>query len=737
MIDILNLSIEKYVSVQSRALNRLRNLGIKTVRDLLYHFPRRYVDYSTIRPIANLKNGDIATAQGTLVTIDGRFLWGKRPHSAGASRGRRMTIIEARMKDESGSIDIIWFNQQYLLKTLKPGMTVSVSGKVSRGKRGLYFQHPEHEILSKEQRAYGIEHIPEPQTVPSLTAESYKLKAALRHTGRLVPVYHETRGMTSRWLRFLVQQTLLKLPPRIPDVLPADIRNREALPDFVNSLHEIHFPRTESEAERAKYRFRFEELFLLQLKKHLALRELRQKQSPVIPFRQSYQRELYERLPFSLTNAQTQALQDILSDLQKPHPMNRLLNGDVGSGKTVVAFIAALGVIRAGFQVAFMAPTEILARQHFETFLKFFAHERIALGLLTSSGKKLVSPFGNSDKADIAKLIETGDVDCVFGTQSLIQDAIRFKRLGLVIVDEQHRFGVAERARLVARETTHTPHLLSMTATPIPRTLALTIYGDLDISVIDELPMGRKKVITKIVRPARRNAAYQFVEQEMKKGRQVFVICPRIGEDSLANQQRAAEEETKNVKKEFQKLSREIFPARNIAMIHGKLKPKEKEKIMRDFKNAKSDMLVATSVVEVGVDIPNATIMMIEGAETFGLASLHQFRGRVGRGAHQSFCLLFPSSESHEGSRRLQAVALSHNGFELAEKDLAFRGPGNLAGLEQSGFHAPLQESLMDAALVEKTAKAAGRLIDADPLLKKYPLLLERLRAVEYTLHAE
>lgn len=728
-MHILETPVETFIPVQPRARKRLHALGLKTVRDLLYHFPRRYEDYSNIRPIASLKKGETATIQGIITDIQGRHAWGRR----------RLTIIKAAVEDNSGTISAVWFNQHYLLKTLLQGTKVSLSGKVGVGKKGLYLQHPEHEIINEKHGVYSIEQD------SNLHAISHTPQATLRHTGRLVPIYPETRGMTSRWFRFLIQQALHKLPATIPDIIPANIREREHLPDFANSLHEIHLPRTEAEAAHARERFRFEELFLLQIKKYQTILELRAKKAPAIPVDRAYQEHLLKQIPFPLTRAQRAALSDILADIERPNPMNRLVNGDVGSGKTLVAFLAALAAIRSGYQVAFMAPTEILARQHFQTMQAFFKGENIAIGLATSSEKKIVTPIGNSEKADVAKLARSGDLELVIGTHALIQNSMAFKNLGLIIVDEQHRFGVAQRAKLLAHRTNseYIPHFLSMTATPIPRTLALTVYGDLDISVIGEMPPGRKTVITKIVRPTRRAAAYAFVEEEIKKGRQAFVICPRI-EASESPEEHAHHstalmlaEEMKSVKKEFKKLSEEVFLHRRIAIVHGKMKPKEKDEVVRGFKSGAYDVLVATSVIEVGIDIPNATVMMIESAEQFGLAALHQFRGRVGRGEHQSYCLLFPTSESHEENGRLKAVALSKNGFELAEKDLKLRGPGNLVGLDQSGFHASLQESLMDAALVEKTSKAAKKIIESDPKLKKYPLLSERISSVAYTLHAE
>ena len=702
MMNVLELPLEKYITVQPRILKRLHALSIKTVRDLLYHFPRRYEDYSNIRQIRDLQKGEMVTIQGKIKKITGRYAWGKR----------KMMIIEAVIEDDSGTITALWFNQYYLLKTLKVGTPLSISGKIAIGKKGLYLQHPEHEILQNSEIT------------------------TLRHTGRLTPIYPQTLGLSSRWIRFLIEETFKKLPKDLPDVIPQWILEREHLIPLAHSLKILHYPNKEEMPKEAKLRFQFEELLLLQLKKLFTIRELQEKEAPAIDIPESDVQEIERSLPFTLTRAQKKCLEQVLTDLQKQSPMNRLLNGDVGSGKTIIAAIASILAIKNNFQVAFMAPTEILAKQHFETILKFFGKENLSIALLTSSEKKLISPLGNSEKVDIAPLILSGDVHLIIGTHSLIQKSIGFHNLGLVVVDEQHRFGVKQRAELLAKsngKNKKIPHFLSMTATPIPRTLALTVYGDLEISVIDESPPGRQKIITKIVRPERRSAAYEFIDKELEKGRQVFVICPRIEEHTEERDtphQQILSEEIKSVKKEFKKLSEEIFP-------HRKMKPREKETIMKNFRDGAINILIATSVIEVGIDVPNATIMMIEGAETFGLASLHQFRGRVGRGIYQSYCLLFPTTEMRGLSARLRAVAVSQNGFQLAEEDLKIRGPGNLAGLEQSGFHLPLQEALTNVLLVEKTADAAKKIFIDDPELKKNPLLYERLLKMDYILHAE
>lgn len=708
MEDILELPIEKFLRLQPRVIQRLHTLGIKTVRELLYHFPRRYDDYSKIRPIRGLEKGEIVTICGIIKKIEGHHAWRKR-----------MTIIEAMIEDETGKIPALWFNQHYLLKTLREGQTVNFSGKVSLGKRGLYLLQPEHELVG--------------------------VKKNLRHTGRLVPVYPETYGMTSRWLRFIIQQALEKLPEHIPDNIPQSIIASEKLVSLKTAILNIHFPKTLEEAEGAEHRFSFEELLVLQLMKHMSIAELKKTGAPKLTLPQEELNRLIEKLPFALTSAQKKCMGDIYEDLKKTHPMNRLLNGDVGSGKTVIAGLASAMAVKNGYQVAFMAPTEILARQHFHTIREMFKDEEFSIGLLTSSEKRVATPYGEADKADITKGTSSGTIHILIGTHALIQKNIQFKNLGLVVIDEQHRFGVKQRAELSKhRGRDSVPHFLSLTATPIPRTLTLALYGDLNISVLDEMPKGRKKIITKIVSPERRDAAYEFVRKEIASGRQAFVICPRIeiAEDKeeagkKRKQLSLKQAEIKSVLEEHEKLSKKIFPNLTVSMLHGKMRPKEKEKTMNEFKNGTIDILVATSVIEVGIDIQNATIMMIEGAERFGLAQLHQFRGRVGRGGHQSYCLLFPSDGFLEWSERLKAVALSQNGFELAEKDLKLRGPGNIIGYEQSGISLPILKALSNPLLLERASKTAEKIIAEDPELKKYPLLKKRTAISGYTTHGE
>ncbi len=461
--------------------------------------------------------------------------------------------------------------------------------------------------------------------------------------------------------------------------------------------------------------------------------KIKSQKAPQIPMNIELIKSFVEKLPFQLTGAQKKAIWQILKDLEKGRPMNRLLQGDVGSGKTICAMAAALQVAKAGYQVAFMAPTEILAKQHFDSFLNFLKDFDLKIGLLTHGDCRIFSPIEKRvSKKEMLQLVEKGKVDILIGTHSLIQENVKFKNLALAIIDEQHRFGVEQRAKL-AKQSGFFPHLLSMSATPIPRTLALTIYGDLDLSILDEMPKGRRKVITKAVSPLERQKVFEFIRKQVKKGRQVFFICPRI--EPRENLETLAE--IKAVKKEYEKLSKKIFPDLRVSMLHGRMKTREKEKIMKDFKEGKIDILVSTSVVEVGIDVPNATIMVIEGAERFGLAQLHQLRGRVGRSKYQAFCFLFTQSPSKKTAQRLEALMKCEDGFELAQKDLEIRGPGEIFGKRQWGLPDLAMGAITDIFLVEKTREAAKEILAKDPQLKNYPLLREKLKEFEKEVHLE
>lgn len=726
--------IDQIPRISSVYRRRLQKLGIKNLRDIFYHFPHRYDDFSNIKKISELKLNETATIQGEIFDIKNQRTWRKR-----------IFITKAFVRDKSGAIRAVWFNQPYLVNTLKIGQIISLSGKISFDK-ALYLSNPAYEKIS--------------------TADNGRaLTEALRHTGRLVAVYPETAGLSSRWLRYIIKIFLPKILPGIKDFLPLEIRRSQGLFDLTKALEQIHFPKTKKHAEAAKKRLAFDELFLIQLAVMQQKNAWQKQSAPKIPFNQTLVKNFVDSLLFKLTNAQRKAAWEILQDLTKGKPMNRLLEGDVGSGKTVVAVMALLETVKEGWQTALMTPTEILAQQHFKEVMKLLADQNIALALLTGADAKI---FINEKKEQIKRrqLIENisnGQIKILIGTHALIQETVKFKNLALVIVDEQHRFGVAQRAALQKNVIqlkdgllNTIPHLLSMTATPIPRTLALTIYGDLDISLLDEMPKDRKEIITKIVTPANRTKAYEFIRQQVKEGRQVFVICPRIegknNESSTSpseaeqvgimdyefgDKRKSAWDDVKAVKEEYEKLKKVVFPDLRIAMLHGKLKPKEKEKIMIDFKDGKTDILVSTSVVEVGIDVPNASVMMIEGAERFGLAQLHQFRGRVGRGAHQSYCFLFTESSAKNTNARLKAIITCKNGFELAEKDLAIRGPGEFYGTRQWGLPDLSMASLSDVRLVKSVREEAQKLIQKDAELKNYPLLGEKLKEFQTSLHLE
>jgi ATP-dependent DNA helicase RecG len=706
----LSTSVSQLPRVGPQYQKKLKNLGIKTVGDLLFHFPHRYEDFSNIVPIAQAEPGKTVCIQGEIADIK-MFRTFKK----------RMTITEAKVKDESGEIRATWFNQPYLINTFKKGDFVFFAGKIVLKGSKKYLSSPAYEKLN-------------------LKPETLGLKPNLTHMGRIIPVYPETEGMSSRWLRFIIKPLLTTIGNEIPETLPEEILKNNGLLPIKKSIWQIHFPDTLEGAEEAKKRFVFEGLFDLAIMIFRQKIKLAKERATSAPINLELIKKFISKLPFKLTDDQKKAAWQILKDMEKPRPMNRLLDGDVGSGKTVVAAIAALNMVKAGFQVAFMAPTEILAKQHFKTIKNMLNEFGIKTGLIT--GKENFSGGEKIKRKEIVEKTKEGGIDILIGTHALVQEKVEFKKLGLVIIDEQHRFGIEQRARL-CRKQNAVPHFLSMSATPIPRTLTLTIYGDLDLSLIKEMPKGRKKIITKIVRPEERREAYNFIREQVKEGRQVFVICPRIepssakatdGQGLLLDERNFSWADVKAVKQEYEKLKKEIFPDLNIGILHGKMKTEEKEKSLASFRDRKTDILVSTSVIEVGIDYPNASIMMIEGADKFGLAQLHQFRGRVGRGEYQSYCFLFSEFIRNP---RLKAMVISNDGFELAEKDLRLRGPGDLTGQRQWGIPDFVMSSLKDIELVQKTREAAKGILQKDPELKKYPLLKQRAEEFGTKIHLE
>jgi ATP-dependent DNA helicase RecG len=762
----LNSPVTRVRGVGAWHSKRLKNLGIATVSDLLRYFPSRYEDLSNIKKISDIKIGETRTLTASVKKISVRRTWKKR-----------MFLTEAILEDETGTLRAVWFNQPFLARNIKQGAKINAAGKLVKDANGLYLSNPAYEIverglaliktrISADNQRESASSLPRSERSSAIRGP--RKSASLRHTGGLVPVYPETRGITSRMLRYFIQP-LLAFASRLPDILPQELRSAIGLMDFQNAIQEIHFPRSPGAAERARRRFAFEDIFLLQLSFQMARLKVAKKfRGPAIPANIALVKKFLATLPFTLTDAQRKAAWEILQDMSRETPMNRLLNGEVGSGKTVVATIAALEAAMAGWQIAILAPTEILSRQNFKKISRMLASFPVKTCLLISAEARAAEEgtFGAVNKETLIANINRGDSMIVIGTHAILQQGVKFGNLGLVVVDEQHRFGVEQRAALI-RGTTRTdtqnmriPHLLSMTATPIPRTLALGLYGDLDISVLAELPKGRQKIITRIISPATRMSAYKFIRNEVFKGRQVFVVCPRIDPDkhtieeeiaamprnsasspigSVGLLQESADWriEVKAVKTEFEKLSKRIFPELRVAMLHGKMKSEEKESVMARFVSGATNILVSTSVVEVGVDVPNATVMMIEGSEHFGLAQLHQFRGRVGRGPHQSYCLLFTESNSRAAKKRLEALVESFDGFALAEQDLKIRGPGQFFGTQQSGLPDLAMRSLTDLPLVAFARREAIALVKKDPELKTAPLLKERLSAFRKEVHLE
>ena len=666
-------------------LKKLHKLGLHTIEDLLLYFPYRYNDFSQVTPIIELEIGQTATIQAEVLDVKNIRTF-----------RRKMNITNVLAQDDSGTIQITWFNQPYIAKILRPGTKANFSGKISAKSNNLQLTNPIHEVIKDDEED-------------------------LTHTGRLIPIYHETEGVTSRYLRYLIK-SVFHLADQIQDWLADDLKKEFNLLNLTEAIKQVHFPENEFQIKKARYRLGFDEFYLIQL---IILRQkakLQQKKAPTIPFEKDLIKAFVETLPFQLTDCQRLAAWEIFQDMKKERPMNRLLNGDVGSGKTIVATLAGLAAIKAGYQVALMAPTEILAKQHFENISQMLKPFKIKTALLTSSEQALGKE--NVSKEKIQKSINQRDPLFVIGTHSLIEKKLSFKKLALAIIDEQHRFGTQQRSALVQKGN-KSLHLLSMSATPIPRTLALTVYGDLDVSLIKTMPRGRK-ITTKIIKPEDRQKTYDFIRQQVEKKKGVFIICPLIDDSEKM--------EAKSVNQEHEKISLEIFPEFSCAALHGKIKPTEKERTINDFKDGKTDILISTSVIEVGVDIPHATIMIIEGADRFGLSQLHQFRGRIGRSGEKAYCFLFTESESNKTTERLEALTKTENGFQLAEKDLELRGPGSITGVRQWGLPDLKIAAFNDLDLIKKTRQAAK-----ETYLNRLftPLLLKKIQSFKKEVHLE
>lgn len=912
MLD-LNTDIANLNRVGASTAKKLKKLGVATVRDLLFYFPFRYDDFSKVTPIAELRAGFSANVVGQ---ID--LLQNKR------SPRRRMNITEALITDGTGAnghlplLKVIWFNQPFIARILKVGDWVSLAGKVEDDYGGLAMMSPIYEKVNPPTPLYqgGKYKSPYPPLLKGVNAKynppspPYQGGGGAIHTQGLVPNYHLTANLTHKQVRFLIKQ-VINLASQVADYLPDQTKRSAKLISLGQAIRKIHFPEDSLEIKKARERLAFDELFLIQLQSQLTKKSLALSRALAIKFHEPETKKFVAWLPFKLTDAQRKAAWEILRDLTNDRPMSRLLEGDVGSGKTIVAIIVMLNVALNKKQAVFMAPTEILARQHYETACRLLKNFDVKVGLVTRSQARTNADSsgltrtktqtdadwetGGTSKNKIKKQDIIDNSDIIIGTHALIQEEIKFKNLALAIIDEQHRFGVEQRAMLSTRtnadssgltptntngnevsegllydeltykirgaifnvkkelglghkekiyqnalgqefnklgikfekeksisikygnkkigiyrpdfivenkiilelkklpfigkfekdqiwhylkgseyrlallvnfgqddvemkriiydltrlhksaisprQSAFSPHLLSMTATPIPRSLALALYGDLALSVIDQMPKERKKIITKVVPEEKRQAAYEFIRGQIRGGRQVFVICPLIDpSDKLG---------VKSVEEEYKKLDKIVFPEMAMGKLHGRLKPAEKEKIMQEFLAGKIKIIVATSVVEVGVDAPNASVMMIEGADRFGLAQLHQFRGRVGRSAHQSYCFLFTSSSRQtnllwfiNGStektlKRLEALVKYDNGFELAKMDLKFRGPGEVYGTEQKGFPELKIASLFDYALMKQARDQAVKLLEFDPSLDRWPALKEKLGEWEAKVHLE
>ena len=655
-------------------------LGINTIYDLLRYFPRRYQDFSHLKTINRLEYGDELSVIGTIM---------HDLYTRSSKRGN-LKITEAVLGDSTGTIKLTWFNQPYLSTQLGKGTSIVVSGKVDMYLGRLVMNSPDWEPLNSQQL----------------------------HTNRIVPMYPLTAGLSQRVLRKIIHQNLPFWTKRVKEYLPQEVLENEQLPDITASLNQIHFPDTTESLDITRKRFAFEELFFLQLGVILQKSTWTNRPADKYPLSEAILQASQAQLPYKLTSDQRSAINDIMQDLQSGKPMNRLLQGDVGSGKTIVAKFAIQAVIQHNAQAAVMAPTSILAEQHFRTLseqlVKDGAIEPDEMALLIGS-----TPA--SQRKDIYENLANGTLKVIVGTHALLEDPVEFNNLQLAVIDEQHRFGVEQRA--ILQEKGHNPHLLVMTATPIPRSLALTVYGDLDVTTITEMPPGRQPVETRLIPPALRKDAYKLIRGEIAKGFQAFIVYPLVETDDEDEDYRAAVNE-------YKRIQEKVFPDLKIGLMHGKLKPSEKDDVMLAFRNGDYDILVSTTVIEVGVDIPRATVVLIEGANRFGLAQLHQIRGRVGRNSDQSYCLLIPEKVSALENERLTAMTNTNDGFKLAEIDLNQRGPGEFLGTRQSGYLGLRFSSITDTHLIEKCRKYAQTIYknDATLSLPENQLLKEQLK---------
>jgi len=719
----LSNSIETiFTRLKPEQKRALKKIGIRTIGDLLYHFPARYESAGQTGTIAGVSAGAEVTLYGTVRKPDIRRTWkSRRP------------IAEAWLEDASGKIKMMWFSQPYIAKTLHDGMVVKVSGKVAGAGSKVYLANP------------AIDKSP---ITPEDIHNSLFSKSTETTEQEFFPVYPESQGISSLWFLHAVRKVFESgAHENLDDPIPTDILEKYNLPSLSSALVFMHAPKKLSDATAAKKRFAFEEVFALQVVMRKRRRSLVAQKALAVVVDRSALADFIASFPFPATNAQMHAIETIVTDFEKMHPMLRLLEGDVGSGKTAVAAATAYlvatskptGRIAGTLQVAYLCPTEILAKQHFSTFVSYFRDHPIPIGLITGSEcRKFPSRVRYEESAKLSKpafkkMVANGEIPIVIGTHALIEKSLSFKYFAYAIIDEQHRFGTMHRQKLATKGDI-APHLLSMTATPIPRTLALTIYGDLDLTLLDEMPAGRKSVITEVLGKEKREQAYERVRTELAAGHQAYVICPRIDEPDPKKEFAL---QAKSVKAEAERLKKSVFPNATIGILHSKMVPIEKEKTMGAFEKNEINILVATSVVEVGVNVPNATVILIEGAERFGLAQLHQLRGRVLRSVHQSYCFALPESFGEATRNRMKALTTAKNGFELAEYDLTLRGAGELGGGKQWGVSDIAMEALKNIKLVEAARAEAARVVASDPELKNHPALLLRAYLADRQMHLE
>lgn len=659
----LNAPLTVLFGVGPKNAELLKTINLNTLEDLLYYFPRRYDDYSQLKTINRLQYGEELTVVATVQSIASRPV-----------RGGQTQITEAIVSDGTGALRLTWFNQPWLASRLPAGTQLVLSGKIDMYLGRLVMNSPDWEYMEQE-------HL---------------------HTNRIVPVYPLSGRVTQKNLRKIMHQTVSFWAPRLVDYLPETIRRSAELFDLPTALMQVHFPDSQAKLKAARARLAFDEIFFLQLGVLRQKKNWQEGTAQVFQAPDEWLGEQITRLPFTLTQAQQKVLDEVRADLASGHPMNRLLQGDVGSGKTIIAALGIGIVTREGAQAALMAPTSILAEQHFRNLTNVLANNSL---LKPEEVRLLVGDTPEAEKQEIRAGLESGSLRVVIGTHALLEDPVTFKNLHMVVVDEQHRFGVAQRS--ILRSKGDNPHLLVMTATPIPRSLALTVYGDLDLSVMDEMPAGRIPIETHVLHPLERERAYQLIRSQVEAGHQAFIIYPLV--------ERGERDEGKAAVEEHFRLKSEVFQKYQLGLLHGRLRPEEKDDVMRRFRDGEYQILVSTSVVEVGVDVPNATVMMIEGANRFGLAQLHQFRGRVGRGSSQSYCLLIPETEDSLENERLAAMEETNDGFVLAERDLDQRGPGDFLGTRQSGFAELRMANLSDVRLIEKARLQASSLFERDP----------------------